>query len=49
MESTAKERAVKKFLRWILNEGQTYVQPAGFARLPKAMVEQELKEIEKIP
>jgi phosphate transport system substrate-binding protein len=49
LESTAKQEAVKDFLRWMLNEGQTYVEPAGFARLPKAIVEQELNAIEKIP
>jgi len=49
MESAAKQDAVKNFLRWILNEGQTYVQSAGFARLPRAMVKQELNAIERIP
>jgi phosphate transport system substrate-binding protein len=48
-ESSAKQQAVKEFLRWTLNEGQTYAQSAGFARLPKTLVEQELNEIEKIP
>ena len=48
MDSTKRE-AVKDFLRWMLNEGQTYVEPAGFTRLPIAVVEQELKAIERIP
>jgi phosphate transport system substrate-binding protein len=49
LESPTKQEAVKDFLRWALNEGQTYVESAGFARLPKAMVEQELNALEKIP
>ena len=49
MESPAKQEAVKDFLRWTLNEGQTYVEADGYARLPKAMVEQQLNAIEKIP
>ncbi len=48
MEST-KQEAIKEFLRWMLNEGQTYALQAGFARLPTAMVEPELKAIERIP
>jgi phosphate transport system substrate-binding protein len=48
-ESTTKQEAVKEFLRWTLNEGQTYVESAGFTRLPKAILEQELKSVEKIP
>jgi len=47
MDSTKRE-AMKDFLRWTLNEGQTYVEPAGFTRLPIANVEQELKAIERI-
>jgi phosphate transport system substrate-binding protein len=48
MEST-KQEAIKDFLRWMLNEGQTHAQQAGFARLPTAIVEPELKLIERIP
>lgn len=47
--SQAKQEARKEFLRWMLDEGQRYVEPAGFARLPKAIVEQELNAIEKMP
>jgi phosphate transport system substrate-binding protein len=46
-ESTTKQGALKDFLRWVLNEGQTYVEQAGFARLPPAVAEQELKAIEE--
>ena len=48
MEST-KQEAIKDFLRWMLNEGQTYAQQAGFARLPTAVAEPELLLIERIP
>jgi phosphate transport system substrate-binding protein len=48
MES-AKQEAIKDFLRWMLNEGQTYAQQNGFARLPTAIVEPELKLVESIP
>jgi phosphate transport system substrate-binding protein len=44
-----KREAMKAFLRWMLNEGQTYAESAGFAKLPPAIVEQELKQIEEIP
>jgi phosphate transport system substrate-binding protein len=48
MPSAAKRVAVKDFLRWALDEGQTYSEPAGFARLPKAIVEEELIAVENI-
>ena len=48
-ESVIKRKAVKDFLRWALNDGQYDVEPTGFTRLPMAMVEQELKAIDKIP
>ena len=44
-----KREVLKDFLRWALTEGQSYVEAAGFARLPPAIVEQELKAIEEIP
>lgn len=48
-EQTTKQQAMKDFLRWMLDEGQTQIEPAGFARLPRAIVEQEQRAIEKIP
>jgi phosphate transport system substrate-binding protein len=47
MEST-KRNAMKDFLRWMLNDGQTYAESAGFTRLPKAIVERELKAVEEM-
>ncbi|MFZ0774322.1 MAG: phosphate ABC transporter substrate-binding protein PstS [Candidatus Sulfotelmatobacter sp.] len=49
MESATKREALKDFLRWALDEGQTYAERAGFARLPKAIAEEELNTIENIP
>lgn len=49
MESTAKQAALKDFLRWILTEGQSYVGAAGFSGLPKAIAEQELDAVARIP
>lgn len=49
MVSPAKQAAVKDSLRWILNEGQAYVDPAGFTKLPGSIVEQELQAVERIP
>lgn len=48
MQSPAKREAVKDFLRWALDEGQNYAETTGFARLPKAVVEEELNAVENI-
>jgi phosphate transport system substrate-binding protein len=47
--SAAKREALKDFLRWMLVEGQTFAEPTGFTRLPKSVVEAELKAVEAIP
>jgi phosphate transport system substrate-binding protein len=47
--SSAKREAMKEFLRWMLNEGQTSANAAGFARLPPATVKLELRTVEKMP
>jgi phosphate transport system substrate-binding protein len=36
------------FLRWVLDEGQTNAQAAGFVPLPKELVENEFRAIEQI-
>jgi phosphate transport system substrate-binding protein len=46
--SDTKREAMKDFLRWALDQGQDYAETAGFARLPKAVAEQQLSEIENI-
>jgi len=33
----------------MLTEGQSYTERSGFTKLPKAIVEQELKAIEELP
>jgi phosphate transport system substrate-binding protein len=48
-ESAIKREAVKDFLRWALNDEQYNAEPTGFTPLPKAMVEHELKAIDRIP
>jgi phosphate transport system substrate-binding protein len=47
-KSPAKRQALKDFLRWALTEGQNYVESDGFAKLPKALAEEELKTIDEI-
>ena len=49
MKSRNKQEALKDFLRWMLNEGQSYVEGAGFARLPRPIAGKELEAIEKMP
>jgi phosphate transport system substrate-binding protein len=47
-QSSNKRKVLSEFLRWALTEGQTYVEPAGFAHLPPAVVERELNTIDEI-
>jgi phosphate transport system substrate-binding protein len=47
-KGSTKQEAMKDFLRWALNEGQTYVEPTGFAGLPPEVVEEELERLAKI-
>jgi ABC-type phosphate transport system substrate-binding protein len=46
---SGKREALKDFLRWMLDEGQTYAESAGFTRLPTAIVEPELRAVEEMP
>jgi ABC-type phosphate transport system substrate-binding protein len=48
-QSIIKQEAIKDFLRWCLKDGQDYVEPSGFTRLPKALAEQEFKAIDGNP
>jgi phosphate transport system substrate-binding protein len=45
---SAKQEAMKELLRWMLDEGQISAESAGFTRLPRTIVEPELKVIEGI-
>src|SRR6202047_981695 len=44
----AKRDAIKGFLLWMLNEGQNYNEGLSYAKLPKPVVERELKTISQI-
>jgi len=43
-----KDKAIKGFLSWMLTEGQNSAEPLAYARLPKSVVEKEMKAISKI-
>ena len=43
-----KRDAMKGFLKWALTDGQGMVEDLSYAKLPKAVVEKELKAINKI-
>ena len=45
IEDPAKKRAITEFLRWMLNDGQKMTAALGYAPLPKAVIEKELKTI----
>jgi len=44
----AKKKAIKEFLTWMLADGQKLTEPLLYAPLPKAVVAQELKAIDRI-
>jgi phosphate transport system substrate-binding protein len=44
----AKAQATAKFLNWALTDGQKYTQPLGYAPLPQAVIEKELKQINEL-
>jgi phosphate transport system substrate-binding protein len=44
----AKRDAIKGFLKWMLTEGQGYNEGLAYARLPKPVIEKELKAISLI-
>ncbi len=46
--SNSKREALKAFLCWALKQGQGYIEPAGFTRLPAVIADQELKSLEKV-
>jgi len=47
--SDAKKRdAMKAFLKWALTDGQGQVEALSYAKLPKAVVDKELKAISKV-
>ena len=44
----AQGRVMKDFVRWALTDGQKYAAELGYAPLPDAVVQQELKALEKL-
>ena len=48
IQDATKAKAIKGFLQWMLNEGQKDAEPLSYARLPKAVVAEELKQISMI-
>jgi phosphate transport system substrate-binding protein len=44
----SKRDALKGFLKWALGDGQNYAESLSYAKLPKEVVTQELKAIDKI-
>jgi phosphate transport system substrate-binding protein len=43
-----KRDAVKGFLKWALTDGQSYAEDLSYAKLPKVVVDKELKAIAKV-
>jgi phosphate transport system substrate-binding protein len=43
-----KRDAVKGFLKWALQDGQNYAENLSYAKLPKAVIDKEVKAIDKI-
>jgi phosphate transport system substrate-binding protein len=48
IQDTAKRDAIKGFLKWMLTDGQGYSEELSYAKLPKEIVERELKAINNI-
>src|SRR6266849_1271286 len=47
-QDAGKRDALKGFLKWMLNDGQGYVEALSYAKLPKEVVEKEKKAIDNI-
>jgi phosphate transport system substrate-binding protein len=48
IQDNTKRGAIVGFLRWMLAEGQKHAEPLAYARLPREVVEKELKAIGQI-
>ncbi|HXX43679.1 MAG TPA: phosphate ABC transporter substrate-binding protein PstS [Candidatus Acidoferrales bacterium] len=48
IDDAAKRDAVKGFLKWMMTDGQTYNETLSYAKLPKPVVEKEMKAISLI-
>jgi len=47
-KDTAKRDAMKNFLKWAITDGQSDVEALSYAKLPKEVVEKELKALSKV-
>jgi phosphate transport system substrate-binding protein len=45
-ESPKKNKALTDFIKWVLTDGQKYVNEAGYIALPKEKLETEKKKLE---
>ena len=45
---SSKRDAMKDFLKWMMTDGQKFAEPLAYAKLPKEVVEKEMKAIAKI-
>jgi phosphate transport system substrate-binding protein len=45
IQDAAKHDAIKDFLKWMLTQGQGYNEGLTYAKLPKPVVDKELKAI----
>ncbi len=48
ISDASKRDALKGFLRWMLSDGQNYAEGLHYARLPKEVVQQEMKALAQI-
>jgi phosphate transport system substrate-binding protein len=48
IQDPGKRDAIKGFLKWMLTDGQSYIEQLSYAKLPKEVVEKELKAISKV-
>jgi phosphate transport system substrate-binding protein len=48
IQDAGKRDAITGFLKWMLTDGQSYNEPLSYARLPKEVLEKELKAISKV-
>jgi phosphate transport system substrate-binding protein len=48
IQDAGKRDAIKGFLKWMLGDGQEYNEQLSYAKLPKEVVEKELKAISKV-
>jgi phosphate transport system substrate-binding protein len=48
INDATKRDAIKDFLKWMLNDGQNYNEGLSYAKLPKPVIDKELKAISQI-